>query len=233
LGALTGLHFFQSEKSSVLAHWTATRIFFERSQVAHTGFTSDKNTAIQRLSADEWGLLSSSKRWFTVTGANGIGKSYMLKRICDVCNEGSGPPEKASPRILYVSHRGYVPAPAYFLEKNGVEKISTALHVRDVMAEYLLQPDGQLVHWLSKQSTGTLQRLCLAAAILEKPDVLVLDESCNAVDNAGVYAITSALAENLPDTKIITVDHSGRLTPFSCEPSVIVHMESSKPATVG
>ena len=46
-----------------------------------------------------------------------------------------------------------------------------------------------------KLSTGNLQRLCLASAILHQPELLILDEPGNGLDPAGVVEIRELLAD--------------------------------------
>lgn len=49
-------------------------------------------------------------------------------------------------------------------------------------------------------SGGQKQRLCIARALVKKPDILVLDDSTSAVDTATDLRIRSALRSLLPDT---------------------------------
>ena len=49
-------------------------------------------------------------------------------------------------------------------------------------------------------SGGQKQRLCIARALVKRPDILVLDDSTSAVDTATDLRIRSALRSLLPDT---------------------------------
>lgn len=56
-----------------------------------------------------------------------------------------------------------------------------------------LDPDDKRTY--KKYSLGMKQRLGIAQAIMEKPDILVLDEPTNALDENGVSLIRSVLLE--------------------------------------
>ena len=50
-----------------------------------------------------------------------------------------------------------------------------------------LDPDNK--KWVEKYSLGMLQRLGIAQAILESPELLILDEPMNGLDESGVAEI--------------------------------------------
>lgn len=61
-----------------------------------------------------------------------------------------------------------------------------------------------------KLSTGNLQRLCLARAILHQPEMLILDEPTNGLDPAGVVEIRELLAD-LAKNHIVTIFMSSHI----------------------
>ena len=54
-------------------------------------------------------------------------------------------------------------------------------------------------------SGGQKQRLCIARAMLKKPEILILDDSTSAVDSATEAAIRRSFSENLKDTTVIII----------------------------
>lgn len=67
-------------------------------------------------------------------------------------------------------------------------------------------------------SGGQKQRLCIARALLNKPKILILDDSTSAVDTATEAKIRAGFARNIPDTtkiiiaqRICSVEHADKI----------------------
>ncbi len=56
-------------------------------------------------------------------------------------------------------------------------------------------------------SGGEVQRVALLSAMFQKPKLLVLDESLNALDSATVNRVLNLLDQRLPNTSMLVIDH--------------------------
>ena len=63
------------------------------------------------------------------------------------------------------------------------------------------------------------QRLGIAAAVMEKPDLLILDEPFNALDTSGIEMVSHLLEEE---------KKNGALVIFSCHDNEILKMHSDQ-----
>lgn len=154
-------------------------------------------------------------------GRNGSGKTVLLKCICGLLNPTSGtvsvnnrivgrdvdfPPEIGfiieTPGFLtnYSAYRNL----KYLASING--KIS-----KETVKRYIslvgLNPDDK--KHVGKYSLGMKQRLGIAQAIMENPDILILDEPMNGLDNQGVQDMHRLIKTLKEEGKtIIIASHS-------------------------
>lgn len=75
--------------------------------------------------------------------------------------------------------------------------------IYEVLEQVGLDPTDKKKY--KKYSLGMKQRLGIAAAIMEKPQIILLDEPINALDESGVEQIRNALLELKNDQRIIIV----------------------------
>ena len=66
----------------------------------------------------------------------------------------------------------------------GIRRKVTDDQIRKALKITGLDPDSRL--WVRKYSLGMRQRLGIAQAIMEQPDILILDEPMNGLDKHGV-----------------------------------------------
>lgn len=65
--------------------------------------------------------------------------------------------------------------------------------IEDALVRVGLEPDDKRIY--RKYSLGMKQRLAIAQAIMEKPDVMMLDEPTNALDETGVEEIRTIISQ--------------------------------------
>lgn len=142
-----------------------------------------------------------------VVGHNGSGKTMLLKCISGYLEPTSGTVYLGDKKLykdiqfpqsmgIILESPGFLPyATGYqnLMWLAGVRKKVGKDDVRHVLAVVGLDKvQNKLV---GQYSLGMKQRLGIAQAIMEKPDLLVLDEPFNALDLDGVECIRSLIAE--------------------------------------
>ncbi len=132
-----------------------------------------------------------------IIGRNGSGKTVLLKCICGFMTPDSGEvlvngarvkPAKAQENIgIIIETPGFIGGRSgirnleYLLALSGRAGVSAA---QNAMRAVGLDPDGKKP--VRKYSLGMRQRLGIAQAIMEDPELLLLDEPMNGLDNQGV-----------------------------------------------
>ena len=150
-----------------------------------------------------------------IVGRNGAGKTVLFKIICGIYRMDSG-------EIILdgkTMHPGdirsigaIIEEPAFFENESGINNLEYLYMIRNkrnrcylenVMRQVGLDPNNKKN--VEKYSLGMRQRLALAQAIMENPDLLVLDEPFNGLDNEGVEEMRKLLCGLKSEGKIILV----------------------------
>jgi ABC-2 type transport system ATP-binding protein len=143
---------------------------------------------------------------FGLIGPNGAGKTTFIKLLLGVARPTSGQvqvlggdPDDAEvrARLGYLPERLHLPVAfdglSYLRSVATLKRLSPS---RDELAALLtrvgLQPDGQRIGGYSK---GMRQRLGLAAAMLGRPELLILDEPTDGIDPLGRVEVRALLLE--------------------------------------
>lgn len=82
-----------------------------------------------------------------------------------------------------------------------INRKADASRIADVLAQVGLEPDSPKK--FEQYSLGMKQRLGIAAAVMEHPHILVLDEPTNALDTRGIEALKDILREEKLRSSII------------------------------
>ncbi len=165
-----------------------------------------------------------------LVGRNGSGKTILLKCIC-----GFVIPESGSIKIddQQIGQDCDVPenigiiieAPGFLPNYDGYTNLKFLAAIKkQISKEQILHViekvglDSKSKKHVGKYSLGMRQRLDLAQALMEDPDILILDEPMNGLDNQGVKDIRTILLELKNQGKtILLASHSKEDIEILCD----------------
>ena len=163
----------------------------------------------QVVALDNVSLSVSQGEIFALLGPNGAGKTTFIKILLSITRQSSG---KASilgqelPHHPVKSRVGYLPEnhryPGYMSGEELLRFFAALSNVPKNVIDARLTPLLELVgmakwRWtkVKKYSKGMMQRIGLAQALMNDPDVLFLDEPTDGVDPVGRKEIREILKE--------------------------------------
>lgn len=152
---------------------------------------------------------------YGLIGRNGSGKTMLLKSICGLVrlSEGAilvGGEEVGVTIDVPASVGAIIEVPGFLSHLSGfanlryLAKLKNQIDdakIRDTIRLVGLNPDSR--KHVGKYSLGMRQRLGIAQAIMEDPDILLLDEPMNGLDQQGVNDMKSLLVKLRSKGKIV------------------------------
>ncbi len=163
-------------------------------------------------------------------GRNGSGKTMLMKCICGFVRPTSGEIIVAGKRIgkdcdfpenvgIIIETPGFIPYYSGYKNLKLLADLNKKINgeqIRETMQKVGLDPN--LKRHMKKYSLGMRQRLGLAQAIMENPDILILDEPMNGLDKDGVGDMREYLLELKNHGKtIIIASHSAEDIEVLCD----------------
>lgn len=156
-------------------------------------------------------------RIYGLRGKNGSGKTMLMRVISGLVHPTSGTvlingkelgkdmsfPESIG---LLIENPTFIDNFSGYRNLKALADINQLIDeedVKQIIRKVGLNPEDKK-HY-KKYSLGMKQRLGIAAAIMEKPDIILLDEPINAIDEAGVKEIRDILFELRDENRIIIV----------------------------
>jgi len=152
---------------------------------------------------------------FGLTGDNGCGKSVFLKCICGLMPYDNGTIRIDGRKVLaggrdqpfigcIIEHTGFIGTMSGFENLRYLAGIRGIIHKAQIIQT--LQEVGleeAMKVRVQKYSLGMRQRLAIAQAIMEDPDVLILDEPFNALDYDATLKVQQLLRARKDKGKLI------------------------------
>ncbi len=162
-------------------------------------------------------LRFESGRIYGFMGRNGSGKTVLLKCICGFMEATQGSisydGKVLKKDMEYLENMGFLIEHPGFLEQESAYKnlkyIASVRHIigKDEIIESIkkVKLDPFDKKRVGKFSLGMKQRLGVAQAIMENPEVLILDEPMNGLDESGVKLMRELLLEQKEQGKLILI----------------------------
>lgn len=152
-------------------------------------------------------------------GINGSGKTMLMRAICGLIKPSSGTIEMdgmvLGKEFSFPENIGVMlENPSFLSGYTGYENLKLLTAIKDVigpkeirmaLTAVGLDPDDKRKY--KKFSLGMKQRLGIACAIMEDPELIILDEPFNALDDAGVSLVKKI---------ILSLKKKGKLIILSC-----------------
>ena len=162
-------------------------------------------------------LTLESGKVIGLKGKNGSGKTMLMRAISGLILPTSGKvyinDKELGRHISFPPSIGIlIENPSFISNYTGFKnlKILASIQnrisddeIRDAIRKVGLAPDDKRT--FKKYSLGMKQRLGIAAAIMERPDIVILDEPINALDEAGAGLIKGLLDELKANGSLIII----------------------------
>lgn len=140
-------------------------------------------------------------------GINGSGKTMLMRLICGLIYPTKGEividGKRLGKEITFPQSVGLLLENPAFLDSYtgfenmemlaSIKNIITREEIHEAITSVGLDPLDKRKY--KKFSLGMKQRLGIAAAIMEKPDILILDEPTNSLDSSGVSLVKTIIAK--------------------------------------
>ncbi len=157
------------------------------------------------LILDDVNIQLTGGKIYGLKGPNGSGKTMLMRLLCGLIRPTSGEVwidgKKLGKDMDFPESVGLlIENPAFLPNYTGYENLELLAQIRgkigaDEICQSLLEVglDPHDPRRYRKYSLGMKQRLGIAPAIMEKPDLLIVDEPTNALDDSGVEQICTIL----------------------------------------
>ena len=183
------------------------------------------------LILDDVNIQLTGGKIYGLKGPNGSGKTMLMRLLCGLIRPTSGEVwidgKKLGKDMDFPESVGLlIENPAFLPNYTGYENLELLAQIRgkiggEEICQSLLEVglDPHDPRRYRKYSLGMKQRLGIAAAIMEKPDLLIVDEPTNALDDSGVEQICTILRRER---------ERGALVVIACHDSILLQTLSDE-----
>lgn len=155
---------------------------------------------------------------YLISGDNGVGKTTLIKILGRIWVFAQGeiifPKDK---KIFFIPQNNYMSAGTLrdmiFYPSFKDERITEDLLEQVNLGHLSGRIDNQ-ENWSVSLSLGEQQKIAIARALIQKPDILVMDETTSGITQEDQEMLYKMLRQNLPKAIIISVGHNNEIKKF-------------------
>ncbi len=166
---------------------------------------------------DDVNLIFEPGKIYGIQGKNGSGKTMLMRAISGLLSLNEGEVEVFGEVIgkdrdfpksagILIEHPGLLPEISGFENLKtvmSINKIVSDEEIKKAMSNFDLDPKSNLK--VKKYSLGMKQKVGILMAILERPQVVILDEPTNGLDEASVEKFKDMILNLKDDSRVIIV----------------------------
>lgn len=166
---------------------------------------------------DDVNLIFEPGKIYGIQGKNGSGKTMLMRAISGLLSLNEGKVEVFGEVIgvdrdfpksagILIEHPGLLPEISGFENLKtvmSINKIVSDEEIKKAMSNFDLDPNSNLK--VKKYSLGMKQKVGILMAILERPQVVILDEPTNGLDEASVEKFKDMILNLKDDSRVIIV----------------------------
>lgn len=150
-------------------------------------------------------------------GKNASGKTMLMRAVCGLIKSTKGEviidgeiigKDRSFPRSVgaLIENPGFIANYSGFNNLKTIAAIKQKIgddRIKEVLTEVGLNPDDKKK--FKKYSLGMKQKLGIAAAIMEDPEIIILDEPTNALDESSVTSLHNIIQKHKQQGALIIV----------------------------
>ncbi len=188
---------------------------------------------------DSISLEMESGKIYGIQGKNGSGKTMLMKAICGLIRPTSGEVwingERLGDKYDFPMDTGaLIENPGFLRNYNAFDNLKFLAEINgkankedieNILNEVGLKEVGNKKY--KKFSLGMKQKLGIAAALLENPDLIILDEPTNALDEESIHKLRNILVKRKEQGALIIVSSHDK-EELEILSDKIIKMESGK-----
>jgi len=204
--------------------YLAERTYYKMAKYIELKAVSKKIRGTQIL--DNISVRFEEGKVYGLKGKNGSGKTMLMRAICglikvkgevDISGQLIGKDISFPPSIgVLIENPSFIGSYTGYKNLEVLASIQKRIgkdEIREALEKVGLDPDDKRTY--RKYSLGMKQKLGIAAAIMEKPDIVILDEPINALDEESAKKIRDILSElKAGGSIIILACHDGEELKF-------------------